>query len=150
MMGLSRTWGVLGCQCMPRPVLRGPESRWRHWPATAGAEGMRGRPEPGRRNPFTSSAQSNCLIPDSRQVTGRFSGLSVGGELPCLGTSACSLLTLTPPGKVLLKGRCERKKSKQKRKSHLFPAYHSRTQRQLQLPMLPGNLWRDGKPLSNQ
>lgn len=116
MMGLSRTWGVLGCQCMPRPVLRGPESRWRHWPATAGAEGMRGRPEPGRRNPFTSSAQSNCLIPDSRQVTGRFSGLSVGGELPCLGTSACSLLTLTPPGKVLLKGRCERKKKQTKKK----------------------------------
>ena len=43
-----------------------------------------------------------------------------------------------------------KKKSKQKRKSHLFPAYPSRTQRQLQLPMLPGNLWRDGKLHSNQ
>ena len=42
------------------------------------------------------------------------------------------------------------KKSKQKLKSHLFPAYPSRTQRQLQLLMSPGNLWRDGKLPSNQ
>lgn len=50
---------------------------------------------------------------------------------------------------MLLKGRCERRKANRNESLICF-AYLSRTQRQLQLPMLPGNLWRDGKSLSNQ
>ena len=112
--GNGMNLGEGGCQHVPRQVLRGPESRRRHWSVTAGAEGVRGRPQPGRRSRFTPSAQSNCLIPESRQETVNFSRLLRGGEFLCLGTSACFLLTFTPPRKALVKGRCERKKTDKK------------------------------------
>lgn len=86
-----------GCQHVPEQVLRGPESRRRRWSVTAGAEGVRGRP--GRRSHFTQSAEYSCLTPESRQETASFSRLLRGGELHCLGTSACFLLTFTPPKK---------------------------------------------------
>lgn len=86
-----------GCQHVPRRELRGSESRRRHWSVTAGAEGVRGRP--GRRSHFTQSAEYGCVIPESRQETVSFSRLLRGGELLCLGTSACFLLTFTPPKK---------------------------------------------------